>query len=223
VPDRWATFDCYGTLIDWNAGIRGQLAKLFGSDDADALLERYHELEPELQADEPGKSYRDVMADVLAKLAKEQKRRLKKDERDALGSSLPRWEPFPEVKRALGELRDRGWRLVILSNTDRDFIEASIKRIGVDFAYAIVASEIGSYKPAPGHWERFFDQSGVDRARYVHVGASIFHDIKPARSLGIPTVWINRLRETSDITPTRELPDLTKLPDTLDELVPDSY
>jgi 2-haloacid dehalogenase len=218
---RYATFDCYGTLIDWNEGIRSELARLFGEDDADGLLKRYHELEPQVQSEDPGKSYRDVMAEVLKRLAKEQKRGLKKDERDALGRALPKWRPFPEVPQALAELKDRGWRLALLSNSDRDFIEASIKNLGVDFAFAVVASEIGSYKPAIRHWEKFEQESNPDRARHVHIGASIYHDIKPARSLGILTVWINRSGEKTEYKPTRELPDLRSLPDTLDELVPE--
>jgi 2-haloacid dehalogenase len=217
---RYVTFDCYGTLIDWDAGLRSELARLFGEREAVRLLERYHELEPQVQSENPDKSYREVMAEVLKRLAKEQKRRLKKDERDALGRSLPTWRPFAEAPEALGELRGRGWRLGLLSNTDRDFIEASIKQLGVDFAFVIVASEIGSYKPMPGHWERFDQEAGADRARHVHVAASIYHDIKPARSLGLLTVWINRLGEETEYTPTRELSDLRSLPDTLDELIP---
>jgi 2-haloacid dehalogenase len=216
---RYATFDCYGTLIDRNGGIRSELARLFGEDDADHLLERYHELEPQVQSEDPSKSYRDVMAEVLRLIAKEQKRRLKEDERDALGRSLPDWHRFPEAPQALAELKQGGWRLGVLSNTDRDFIEASIKQLGVDFSVVVVASEIGSYKPGPGHWEEFDRQAGADRARHVHVGASIYHDIMPARSLGIRTVWINRLGEKTDYEPTRELPDLGSLPETLDEFV----
>ena len=217
---RYATFDCYGTLIDWNSGIRSELAKLFGEDDPDRLLKRYHELEPEVQSEDPDKSYRDVMAEVLKLLAKEQKRRLKKDERDALGRSLPQWRPFPEVPAALSELKQRGWRLGLLSNSDLDLIEASINRLGADFPFVIVASEIGSYKPATRHWEVFDQEAHADPARHVHVAASIYHDIKPARSLGLRTVWINRLGEKTEHQPTRELPDLKSLPDTLDELVP---
>ena len=84
----------------------------------------------------------------------------------------------------------------------------------------VVASEIGSYKPAHRHWERFFEETGADRARHVHVAASLFHDVAPARELGLASVWINRLGERADPEPTRELPDLTRLPETLDDLVP---
>jgi 2-haloacid dehalogenase len=200
--DRWATFDCYGTLVDWNAGIRA----VVGED----RLARYHELEPQVQAETPTLSYRDVMREVL--------RRLDFDDPEALGRTLPNWPVFPEVPDALTEARERGWRLAILSNTDRDFIDASLASIGVPFELAIVASEIGSYKPAPGHWEAFERQTG--RLPDVHVGASHFHDMVPASRLGLPTVWINRLAETATPPPTREQADLAHLADTLDHLVP---
>jgi len=203
--DRWATFDCYGTLIDWDGGLRRAL----GSDD---LLVRYHELEPQVQAESPGSSYRDVIKEVA--------RRLGLEDPEAPGRSLPDWEPFPEVRPALEEARARGWKLAILSNTDRDFIEASMERIGVPFELAIVASEIGSYKPRRAHWDRFFAQTGAATDHHVHVAQSHFHDIVPARELGLTTIWINRYGECHEPPPTRELPDLTRLPDTLDELVP---
>ena len=97
-----------------------------------------------------------------------------------------------------------------------DFIETSMARIGIPFEFAVVASEVGSYKPALGHWRAFEERVG--RLPDVHVGASHFHDIVPATQLGIPTVWINRLAETGDPEPTRELPDLSLLPETLAEL-----
>jgi 2-haloacid dehalogenase len=126
---------------------------------------------------------------------------------------------FEEVPAALTEVRDQGWRLAILSNTDRDFIEASMERIGVPFELAIVASEVGSYKPAHGHWNAFFNQTGADRAAHVHVAASLYHDIAPSRELGLTCVWINRLGEDPDPEPNAELPDLRGLGETLDGIV----
>jgi 2-haloacid dehalogenase len=202
--DRWATFDCYGTLIDWNGGLRRAL----GSDD---LLVRYHELEPQIQAESPGRTYREVMTEAA--------RRLGVEKEDALPLALPSWGPFPEVRPALEDARERGWKLAILSNTDRDFIEASMEQIGVSFELAIVASEIGSYKPAHGHWQRFFEQVDVPRERHVHVAQSHFHDIVPATELGLRSIWINRYGERHEPAPTRELHDLSPLPETLDELV----
>jgi 2-haloacid dehalogenase len=212
---RWATFDCYGTLIDWNGGLRAELARLWPSEDADELLLRYHELEPEIEQAEPGLSYRRVMQRVLARLGD-----VAAGEEDALGRSLPDWRAFPEVRGALEQARARGWKLAILSNTDRDFVEASKAAIGVVFDETIVASEIGSYKPAHKHWEEFYARTVADPARHVHVAQSMFHDVVVANELGLPSVWINRLGESYDTEPTRELPDLERLPETLDELVP---
>jgi 2-haloalkanoic acid dehalogenase type II len=206
--ERWVTFDCYGTLIDWNGGIRAELARVFGEDRADELLERYHELEPELEAD--GKrSYREVLTESMRRLG------APPEYADALARSLLDWRPFPEVPEALAEARGRGWRLAILSNTDRDFIDASIERIGVPFELAIVASEIGSYKPALGHWRAFEQEAG--RLPDVHVAASLFHDIGPANELGLASIWINRLAETPGPRATSEQPDLRGLADRLEE------
>jgi 2-haloalkanoic acid dehalogenase type II len=209
MADRWATFDCYGTLIDWNGGIRGQLARVFGDERADALLVRYHALEPMLEADGT-RSYREVLTEAMRGLG------AAGEDEDALARSLPDWQPFPEVRQALEEARGRGWKLAILSNTDPDYIEASLERIGVPFDQVIVASEIGSYKPALGHWRTFEERVGC--LPDAHVAASLFHDVAPANELGLPSIWINRLGETPGPAPTRELPDLTRLADTLEEL-----
>jgi 2-haloalkanoic acid dehalogenase type II len=207
--DRWATFDCYGTLIDWNGGIRRELAHVFGEEVADEKLRRYHELEPELEAD-GSRSYREVMTEAMRQLGAPAR------EEERLAGSLPGWQPFPEVPAALREAHERGWKLAILSNTDRDYIEASIERLGVPFDEAIVASEIGSYKPALGHWRAFEERAGLPPD--VHVAASLFHDVGPANELGLPSIWINRLGEKPGPQPTRELPSLSRLADTLDEL-----
>jgi 2-haloacid dehalogenase len=211
---RWATFDCYGTLIDWNGGIGRELERLFGANDVGEKLRLYHELEPEIQREDPSRSYREVMAIALARLG------APAEEQDALGRSLPSWEPFPEVPAALEEARERGWSLAILSNSDRDLIDASVARLGVPFDETIVASEIGSYKPAAAHWDEFFARTGADRSAHVHVAASLFHDIAPASSLGLRTVWINRLGETADPEPNIELHTLAGLAECLDSLVP---
>jgi 2-haloacid dehalogenase len=212
--EKWATFDCYGTLIDWNGGIGRELERVFGPARTGELLHGYHELEPQVQREDPTRTYRDVMTVTLARLG------APPEEEDALGRSLPGWEPFPEVPAALMEARERGWRLAVLSNTDRDLLDASLARIGVDFDLTVVASEISSYKPAPGHWAEFFARSGADRARHVHVGASQFHDIGPASVLGLRTIWINRLGEEAEPEPDLELHGLSGLAESLDALVP---
>jgi 2-haloacid dehalogenase len=212
VTDRWATFDCYGTLIDWDGGIRRELSRVFGDERADGQLSRYHDVEPVLQADGT-RTYRDVMTQAMRELGAPE------EETGALARSLPGWEPFAEVPATLADMRERGWKLALLSNSDRDFIEASIARLGVPFELAIVASEIGSYKPRHRHWLAFFEQAGTKREHHVHVAQSHFHDIVPANELGLRSVWINRGDERLEPPPTRELPNLVSLPETLDELV----
>jgi 2-haloacid dehalogenase len=217
--DRWATFDCYGTLVDWNGGIGRELGRLWPDADAGELLHRYHEIEPRVELDS-GLPYWEVLKESLVLLAEHEGLTLPEAERYALASSLPGWPVFPEVPGALAELGARGWRLVPLSNTDADLLAASMEAIGVPFDGAIVAGEIGSYKPAHGHWQAFAARFGPEPGRHVHVAASLFHDIAPAGELGIPAVWINRLDETSDLPRAAELTDLAGLPDVLDEILP---
>ncbi len=217
--DRWASFDCYGTLIDWNGGIGRELERLFGAEHAARLLHGYHEVEQQLQRERPEASYRDVLTAALARLAEREGIPLAAEEHGALAQSLPSWKPFPEVRDALEDARARGWKLAILSNTDRDYIEASLVQIGVPFEFAIVASEIGSYKPGHKHWEAFDGRTGAPRSAHVHVGASLYHDIAPATELGLRTVWINRLGEQPEPQPDVELHTLIGLGDALDALV----
>jgi 2-haloacid dehalogenase len=219
MADRWATFDCYGTLVDWETGIGRELARLWPDADAGMLRERYHEIEPRVEL-EGSLAYRDVLRQALVLLAESEGLDLPANEESALAASLPGWPVFPEVHAALAELRRRGWRLVPLSNTDADLLEASMDAIGVPFDGTVVAGEIGSYKPAHGHWEAFYQRFGAERSRHVHVAASLFHDIAPAQELGLTAVWINRLGETSDLPRAAELADLAPLPETLEGIVP---
>jgi 2-haloacid dehalogenase len=216
---RWATFDCYGTLIDWERGILDAFTGLWPEADAHGLLATYHELEPQVQTGS-GAPYAQVLADVLRGVADRHGLALDPDDRDALSRTLPEWPPFAEVPDALAELQRRGWKLAILSNTDPEFLDASIRRIGVDVDLRITVADTGSYKPAHGHWDTFFSSTDADRAGHVHVAASLFHDIAPAgNELGLRAVWINRLDETTDLPVAAELTDLRSLPDVLDGLV----
>ena len=200
-------------------GIRSTLGSLWPKEDADSLLARYHAIEPTVQAGR-GVPYRSVMAETLVGVAAAEGLVVPSGRGDALGDSLASWPVFSEVPDSLTALRGRGWKLAILSNTDPDFLDASLEAIGVPVDFRVVASEIGSYKPAFGHWRTFFKRTGADRTRHVHVAASLFHDVQPCASLGLPCVWINRLGETSELPRAGELTDLSELPDTLDELVP---
>jgi 2-haloacid dehalogenase len=219
MTDRWATFDCYGTLIDWDGGVRRGLALLWPEEDQDRLFRRYHDAERRVQAgrDIP---YRQVMREALVAVGEAEDHVVPPGHEDALADALPSWRPFPEVPASLADLRDRGWRLAILSNTDPDLLDASLATIGVQVDARITAAEAHSYKPAYGHWDRFFRMTSADRERHVHVGASLYHDVEPCAQLGLPCAWINRRGESSDLPRVGELADLTDLPTTLDALVP---
>jgi 2-haloalkanoic acid dehalogenase type II len=213
MASRWATFDCYGTLVDWESGIRDGFAGQWPDLDGERALAHYHAVEPRVQAgrDLP---YREVMARAAEAVAAIEGLE-PPSEREFLAQGLPGWRVFDEVPAALTELRDRGWRLAILSNTDPDLLAASVETIGVPFELTITAEDSGSYKPARGHWDTFRDRAG-EVAAHVHVGASLFHDVAPAAEMGLPMVWINRLGEESELPRAEELPTLAGLADAVE-------
>jgi 2-haloalkanoic acid dehalogenase type II len=219
MTDGWATFDCYGTLVAWPVGGRTTLGRIWPDEDSGALLESYMRLEPSVQEGR-GIAYRDVMAETMALVAGDRGIEVPAGRTHALAESLPSWRVFPEVPAALTALREGRWRLAILSNTDADLLDASVAAIGVPVDERVVAGDIGSYKPAFGHWETFFRRTGAERSRHVHVAASLFHDIEPCAKLGLPAVWIDRLGERSMVPRSATLTDLGELPNTLDRLVP---
>ena len=219
MADRWVTFDCYGTLIDWHGGIRGAIRRLWADVDMERLLKRHEAIEPLVQEGR-SLSYREVGARTLRAMAAVEGLPLMEQDAYAFADSLPSWPAFADVPPALRELRSNGWKLAILSNTDPDLLAASREQIGVPFDLCITAREAGSYKPAHGHWHRFFEDTQADPAKHVHVAASPFHDLAPAEELGLRAVWINRVQERSDQPRAAELADLTDLPATLERLVP---
>ncbi len=218
---EWVTFDCYGTLIDWERGIIEALGPFLPpAIEARALAERYVALEAEVER-EAYRPYSDVLALASGRLMAALGRPLPPDRSRVLPESLPLWRPFPEAPEAMRAVRAAGRHLAILSNVDRELLARSIVRLGVEPDLIIAAEDCRSYKPAPGHWERFRVLSGVSPAATVHVAASLFHDIVPATAQGYRTIFINRRGEPPPLgaaAPTRTLPDLTALPTVIDEL-----
>ena len=213
--DRWSSFDCYGTLVDWDGGIAAVLTRLWPAENVEGLLAYYHAVEPVVQFD-GSLTYREVLERSLRALAAVRGLPLADADTSALADSVPEWPPFPEVTEALSRLRADGWRLAILSNTDADFLDASIARLGVPVDERVVASEIGSYKPGHRHWDELERRTGFPET-HIHVAASLFHDIEPCAELEITSVWINRrgVRSRSGELSAAELPDLRRLPETL--------
>ncbi|HET8567518.1 MAG TPA: HAD family hydrolase [Candidatus Limnocylindria bacterium] len=214
MAERWISFDCYGTLIDWERGITDALLPLLPADtDREALARRYIEIEAEVER-ERYIPYREVLDRAGRALLREHG----VEGRSPLPASLPSWQPFREVPAALRALREKGHKLAILSNVDRELLDHSIAAIGVAPDLAVTAQDCGSYKPAKGHWERFLRETKAEPRDTIHVGASQYHDIGPAGALGFRTVFVDRHGERLMTEPTRVIRDLSTLPDVVAEL-----
>jgi 2-haloacid dehalogenase len=208
------TFDCYGTLIDWEAGLlaalRAPLAA-HGIDAADdALLEAFARHEAEVQAG-PYRSYREVLSAVLTAMLAHRGTGPTPEETAAFGGSVADWLAFPDSPAALAHLHDR-FRLGVITNCDDDLFAASERRLGLSFDWVVTAEQARRYKPNPRAFELMFERVGLPPARILHVAQSLFHDHVPAMRLGLSTVWVDRRRDRpgSGATPHAEAsPDLT--------------
>ena len=215
--ERWATFDCYGTLVDWETGMASAIRTI--ARNQQGLLRAYYEIEAMVEAEAPFRRYHEVLAETLRRAARQEGVTLKPGAESVLADTLPDWPVFADVRPALTRLRESGWKLAILSNVDRDLIAGTQRRLAVPFDDVITAEEVRSYKPGLAHFQRFRERRSPSDGGWVHVARSWFHDIQPAGTLGIPSVWINRGGETRDPAPaTAVLADLTDLPATLARL-----
>lgn len=213
------TFDCYGTLVDWERGISEAFAAaaskaghvLAPSD----VLAAYAAVEPEIEAG-PYRPYRQVLAATASHVAQRLGWPLAEKDAGFLAESLPSWPPFPDTNPALTRLAAAGVRLGILSNVDEDLLAGTRRHFEVAFELIVTAERVRSYKPGPAHFEAARAALGPG-ARWLHAAASYFHDVVPARALGIPVAWINRKGERASAAgaPDRELPDLAALADWL--------
>ncbi|MFO1162305.1 MAG: haloacid dehalogenase type II [Reyranellaceae bacterium] len=194
------TFDCYGTLIDWERGILAELRPWVNRNgrqslDDDALLETFGNIEADCEAETPGKLYPDILAEVHRRLAATWDIKANADEATGFGQSVGRWPAFADSAASLQYLK-RYYKLVILSNVDRASFARSNEKLGVAFDRIITAQDVGSYKPSLKNFdhaladlERTF---GTAKTDILHTAQSIFHDVVPARTKGLATMWINR-------------------------------
>jgi 2-haloacid dehalogenase len=188
------TFDCYGTLIDWEAGLLAAFRPSVGAhalrtDDED-LLERYARHESALEQG-PYLSYRTVLGAALRGVLRELGAEASTEEVEAFSGSVAEWPAFPDSTDALARLKDR-FRLGVLTNCDDDLFAASNRRLGVEFDWIVTAQQVGSYKPSEKNFYAAFERLGLPRERILHVAQSLFHDHLPAKRLGMTTVWIDR-------------------------------
>jgi len=192
------SFDCYGTLIDWEAGLAavlGPWARQRGLSLTDEeLLAAYAPLEADIEAERPTARYTDILAEGLRRLGGTLAAEVTADDAARLAYSVPDWPAFPDSRAALADLARR-YQLIILSNVDRASFAGSRVRLGVEFTSVLTAEDIGSYKPSPRNFDALLTETRrlrIEPGRLLHVAQSLFHDHVPARAAGVPTAWINR-------------------------------
>lgn len=219
------SFDCYGTLIDWEGGILPVLKNLLSShqisQDDQQILELFAEFESELEAGEYLK-YREVLRQVVNKLGERFGFQPTELELKSLADSLKNWLPFPDTVAALQALKKK-YKLAIISNTDDDLFADTAKHLQVEFDWVITAQQLQSYKPSIHNFESAIQILGIPPDRLLHVAQSIYHDIVPAKKMGLSTVWVNRRQGQAGSgatlpasgQPDLEVPDLKTLVATL--------
>jgi 2-haloacid dehalogenase len=192
------SFDCYGTLIDWEAGITAVLRPWAGAHgldvDDEQLLEVFGRCESAAEAASPAALYPRILAETMTAMGRELGIDVSREDASRLGRSVPDWPAFPDSRDALARLKQR-YRLIILSNVDRASFAGSNRRLGVTFDEVITAQDIGSYKPSPRNFDALLTRCaelGIGDGTLLHVAQSLFHDHVPAKAIGLPTVWIDR-------------------------------
>jgi 2-haloacid dehalogenase len=208
------TFDCYGTLIDWEAGILAALRAPLAAHGIEAAdddrLTAFARHEAELEAG-PYRRYRDILGDVLGAMVEHFGQQATSEERAAFGNSVADWPAFPDSAAALARLHER-FKLGVITNCDDDLFAASQQKLGLEFDYLVTAQQAKRYKPNPRGFELMFERVGLPPSRILHVAQSLFHDHVPAKRLGLSTVWVDRRagRPGFGATPPAEAaPDLT--------------
>ena len=194
---EWITFDCYGTLIDWETGIVTALGTVLGSHgirwQSEQILALYAQLESDLESETREYTpYRNVLAQVVIGFGERLGFVPTASEVRSLPDSLSSWRPFPDTVPALRKLKQRFFKLGIISNTDDDLFAETAKHLQIDFDEVVTAQQARSYKPALNNFRLAIQRIGVPKEKILHVAQSVYHDIIPARGLGLATVWVNR-------------------------------
>jgi 2-haloalkanoic acid dehalogenase type II len=217
-PFRALSFDCYGTLIDWETGITENLRPWADRHGLEAsredLLAAFSANETAVQSEQPTARYPEVLAEVMRRIGDHFRAEVTADEATAFGDSVGEWPPFADSHDALARLGTR-FALIILSNVDRMSFARSNRRLGVDFDRIITAEDVGSYKPDPRNFEVLIDELrslGVAPSQLLHVAESLYHDHEPAKRLGLSSVWIHRRHAVEGFGAT-PAPDVEVMPD----------
>jgi len=212
------TFDCYGTLVDWEGGISAAFMRVAAAEgrilDRQAVLQAHAEIEPVVQA-ETFRSYREVLRETARRMAGRLGLQVDAQRAAFLPDSLPHWKLFDDTNPSLERLSAAGYRLGILSNVDDDLLARTLEQFRVEFGLVVTAEQVGSYKPAHGHF--LVARQRIGEERWLHAAQSYFHDVEPAMALQIPVAWVNRHDESPArrARPDRNLRNLTELADWL--------
>jgi 2-haloacid dehalogenase len=192
--NRWVSFDCFGTLVDWQAWLTEVLGPL-GGPGVESLVRAYHAQERLIERESPQRSYKDVLATALVRATAEAGIRV--SHRDARAMLVEGWgamQLFDDVEAMLGELRSKGYRLAVLTNCDEDLFAMTHRLFATPFDFWLTSERMRGYKPEPWHFRGFELLTRVSRPHWVHVANSWYHDIAPARALGLRHVWLDRER-----------------------------
>ena len=216
---EWLSFDCYGTLVDWETGISTAVAEALEphgvSKTPAEILALFADLEPRAQTAQGYQEYRPVLREVMALMGADLDIAFSESELGCLADSLPNWPVFPDAADALITLQSR-YRLAIISNVDDDLFAGSTRALGIDFDAVVTSQQVRAYKPDLRGFDTALERMGCEKAAWLHIGESLYHDIGPANRMGIASVWVNRpdrgggTRQT-DAVPDLEVSDLAEL------------
>ena len=208
---EWVSFDCYGTLVDWETGISSAVSSVLEAHDvhhsAAQILELFAEMEPQAQSSPGYRDYRSVLRQVMELVGNRLGLQFGEAELTCLADTLPRWPIFPDAPAALHAMQGR-YKLAIISNVDDDLFAGSARALGVEFDAVVTSEQAGCYKPNLRNFEISKERMAVDNERWLHVGESLYHDIGPANQLGITSVWVSRAGRGGGTRPTDAVPDL---------------
>ena len=199
MPPRWVTFDCFGTLVDWHSGFAAILRPLTGNK-AGELLRAYHRIEPQVEVERPFRLYKEVLIIALVRAARETGVMLTEAQARLLPAQWATLPVFPDVEPALAALRAAGYKSGVLTNCDDDLFTQTQRSFRTPFDLVVTAERVRDYKPSPSHFRFFSEATGASVVNWVHVGCSYFHDIVPARQLGLKRIWLDRDRTPDDPT-----------------------
>ena len=190
---RWITFDCFGTLVDWQAGFANAV-RPFAGERTNDVLRAYHAHEPAVEQQTPHRSYKQVLLTALSRASQECGVSMSVESACPLAEAWASMPVFDDVEPMLAELRVQGWKLAVLTNCDEDLFALTHLRFRAPFDLVLTAERVRGYKPARWHFLAFERLTRVDRRDWVHVANSWYHDIAPARALGVQHVWLDRDR-----------------------------